>query len=60
MKILLIILMVTIVLLAFLMAYYLGYLKGFKEFEEMKNDYGNRLADLFLDYMKRTDTEVTK
>lgn len=55
METLLIILMVTIVLLAFLMAYYLGYLKGFKEFEEMQNDYGNRLADLFLDYMKRTE-----
>lgn len=46
---------VTIALLALGMAYCSGYLKGFKESEEMQNDYGNRLADLFLDYMKRTE-----
>lgn len=52
---LLIILVVAIVLLAFGIAYCLGYLKGFKDFEEIQNDYGNRLADLFLDYIKRTE-----
>ncbi|WP_329808852.1 hypothetical protein [Enterocloster citroniae] len=55
METLLIILVVAIVLLAFGIAYCLGYLKGFKDFEEIQNDYGNRLADLFLDYIKRTE-----
>ena len=53
METLLVILVVMTVLLAFGMAYCLGYLKGF---EEIQNDYGNRLADLFLDYIKRTET----
>lgn len=56
METLLVILVAMTVLLAFGMAYCLGYLKGFKEFEEIQNDYGNRLADLFLDYIKRTET----
>lgn len=47
--------LVSLGLLVSFVLYCLGYIKGFRDFEKMQNDYGNKLADLFLDYINRSE-----
>lgn len=46
--------LVSLGLLVSFVLYCLGYIRGFRDFEKMQNDYGKKLADIFLDYINRS------